>query len=199
MHELAGRKFTIHRVERPGPRPSGEIPLAAAQPELQGAVAAAALPAKNPFFLSATVVDNWATYLRWSYRGQRYAAWSNINFHHLTGFSEFRKGAKHFLPVLAVGNAVSSPNRYQLPATVVLGVPAFNLVEGDANNAAALELVGALHELYLVEGPRLREACQLREQRIRERQLAAQANPEPPKDIVLRYWKVQPKRKGLGR
>ena len=67
---------------------------------------------------------------------------------------------------------------------------------GDLTNAEAFAGINAFHDLYRSDYPRLKAACDLREQRQRQRQAELAANPPRPEDITIHYWKVQPEKKG---
>jgi hypothetical protein len=201
VHDLADRKITIHRVRSPGPQaPPEETPQPAPAAPMAGGEAHN--KPLHALLLAATVVDNQATFLRWWRAGQEYQAWSNVNFNYLTGFSRFRVGEKPFSPVIALANVNSAtsvdPNLQSIPPDLPPGPPAFVVTQGDSTNAASTEVVVALHELYRAESARLQQAYQSRQQSLQQREAEQAANP-PLKDIVLRYWKVQPKKKGLTR
>lgn len=134
-----------------------------------------------PFFVSAAVVDRRASLIEWSYEGQRYAAWSNLNFNHLRGFSGCRKGSLEIAPILAVSN-VSSGRRYQIPRALPLGKPVFLMIQGDEREDLALAPMRLLHELYENEGPRLRAAY---ESRLRSEPLEDPAEG----DLVIFHWR----------
>jgi hypothetical protein len=70
----------------------------------------------------------------------------------------------------------------------------YRVIQGALSNAAAFEGITAFHELYQSDFARLKEAYELREQRRREQEAELLANPPKPKDIVLHYWKVEPKK-----
>jgi hypothetical protein len=189
--DVGGRKLIVQRVKPPLPPTE---PAAAVKANVPAAVPLAS-PAVGeiPFALSATVVDHRATLLRWSHGGREYEAWSSVDFNHLTGFAAFRKGARQFAFTLGIGNS-RAKDAPPVPEGLRFDVPAFMVIKGDPGNAAALEPVAALHDLYQSDGLRLRTAYQSREQRQRER---AAERPAPPADILLRYWKVNgPARNG---
>jgi|GEM_PF-5616172 len=55
-----------------------------------------------------------------------------------------------------------------------------------------MEPIELLHELYRLEGPRLRDAWNLREERRKQREAADKASLPAPKDIILYHRKVKP-------
>jgi hypothetical protein len=66
----------------------------------------------------------------------------------------------------------------------------FRVIEGDTANKDALADLETLHDLYRVDGQRLKLASEIREKAIRERQAWIEANPPQPQDIIVRHWKV---------
>jgi len=197
------RKLIIHRVENPGfPDPAPPAPRVIDR----GAVAAfknspAHLARQvqqahtTSLFLSASVVDNRATLLRWWDGGKEYQAWSNVNFKHLTGFSSFSKGARHFATFMGVGDVSSASLRegsiFRIPSDLPTGAANFIMVRGAANESEGYGAIVALHELYASDGERLREAYVLRMKREKDADAKRRANPPAPKDIVLNFWKVE--------
>lgn len=206
--QLADRKVTINRIKDPGlpdPRPTPpktigltteEIEAFRNSPEVQRWIEEAAKT--THLFISATVVDHRATQIRWWHDGAEYRAWSNANWLYLTGFGECQKGDKRFSTLLMAGNIDSGWLPEDSPLRIPDDLPetpgTYQLIQGDITNAEAFEGINALHELYRSEFARLKEAYELREQRRQEREAELRANPPKPKDIVLHYWKVEPKK-----
>jgi hypothetical protein len=150
-------------------------------------------------FLSATVVDNRATLLRWWEGGKEYQAWSNLDFKHLTGFASFSKGERHFVNFMGVGDISSSAFRndtmFEIPADLQTGAPHFRMIHGTAGESEGYDAIVALHQLYATDGNRLRAAYAQRIARQKKTEAELRANPPIPKDIVLNFWKVEPKKK----
>ena len=97
------------------------------------------------------------------------------------GSPEFREPPRRF--TLSISNDLPAE-----PGT-------YRITQGDLENTEAYEGITALHELYRSDYTRLKQAYDLREQRRKEREAALRANPPVPEDIVMHYWKVQPKRR----
>ncbi len=207
--QLPDRQVTIHRIADPGlpdPRPKlperqelsqEEIDAFRNSPAVQQWLEEAAKT--TPLFISATVVDGRATYLRWWHEGAEYQAWSNADWMLLTGFAECEKGDKRFVSLLMAGRMSSehlpAESPYRIPEDLTAEPGTYRITQGDLTDAEAYEGITALHELYRSDYAHLKQAYDLREQRRMEREAALRANPPQPKDIVLHYWKVQPKRR----
>lgn len=141
------------------------------------------------FSLSATVVDHQATRLHWRHDGENYEAWSNVDFNYLTGFTRFKVDGRYYDPYFGIGNTSSEYEGVEKPPVFPTRQPTFILTRGDENDIAALEGVEALHELYRVEGERLKLAYEKRERARIERQQYLEANPPKPKDVTIQFWK----------
>jgi hypothetical protein len=207
-HQLGNRKITINRIKDPGlpdPRPvplkdkeltPEEIEAFRNSPEVQQWLDQAAKT--THMFISATVIDHRATLIRWWHDGTEYRAWSNANWLYLTGFTECQKGDRHFSSLLLASNMNSAllpeDSPYRIPGDLPTVPGTYRVIQGALSNAAAFEGITAFHELYQSDFARLKEAYELREQRRREQEAELLANPPKPKDIVLHYWKVEPKK-----
>lgn len=208
VHQLADRKITINRIKDPGlpdPRPKlpkttelteEEIEAFRNSPEVQRWIEEASKV--THLFITGAVVDHRATLIRWRYDGTEYRAWSNANWLYLSGFGECQKGDRRFSTLLLAWNSSSEhlpeDSPYRIPEDLPETPGTYRVIQGDLTNAEAFEGITALHELYRSDFARLKEAYELREQRRKEREAELRANPPVPVDIVLHYWKVQPKR-----
>ncbi|MEY4244222.1 MAG: hypothetical protein RLZZ245_1807 [Verrucomicrobiota bacterium] len=204
---LERRKMIINRVEDPGFPDPTPPPPAVIDPATVAAFKSS--PAylewqekqqrTTSLFLSASVVDNRATLLRWWEGGKEYQAWSNVDFKYLTGFASFSKGDRSFVTFMGVGDVSAASLRaesmFQAPADLPTGVPDFRMIQGAAGESEGYDAIVALHELYATDGEGLRAAYQLREARRKEAEAELRANPPVPKDIVLNFWKVEPPKK----
>lgn len=145
--------------------------------------------------ISATVVDQRATFLRWRHEGAEYQAWSNANWMLLTGFSEYEKDDRRYVYIL-MASEVSSKN---LPPESQLRVPddlpiepgIYQIIQGDVTHIEAHEGITALHELYRTDYARLKQAYADRAKQRVEREEALRANPPQPENVVLNFWKVE--------
>ncbi len=207
-HQLGDRKITINRIKDPGlpdPRPAPpktteltpeQIEAFRNSPEVQQWLEEAAKT--THMFISATVIDQRATLIRWWHEGSEYLAWSNANWLYLTGFTDCQKGDRHFSSLLIASNMNSTQlpedSPYRIPEDLPAVPGTYRVIKGDLSNTAAFEGITAFHELYQSDFARLKAAYDLREQRRIERQAELLANPPKPKDIVVHYWKVEPKK-----
>ena len=133
--QLPDRQVTIHRIADPGlpdPRPklperqemtAEEIEVFRNTPAVRQWLEEAAREAARTthLFISATVVDDRVTFLRWWHDGAEYQAWSNSDWMVLTGFAECQKGDKRFVSLLMAGRLSSAnlpaDSPYRFPMT----------------------------------------------------------------------------------
>jgi hypothetical protein len=192
VRQLPDRKLIIHRVSEASlpPKLIGNATPAGSDTSQSLAEALEPTPPPTVLCIHATVIDRQTTLLTWTHEGNPYMAWSNVDFNYLTGFTQFRKGDRRYVNPMFVENLDSSqaadPAAYAPPEELHIEDPAFLPMEGDFDNAEAIEPVLALHELYLNEEARLKQAFEGRK---------AERTIDPPQaeDIVLHYWKVQSK------
>lgn len=212
IQELPDRTVTINHVadpKLPDPRPklperndlsAEEIEAFRSSPQVQAWLERQAKT--THMFISATVVDRRATFLRWWHDGTEYRAWSNADWMILTGFSDFEKGDHHYSALLMAGRLSSESlpleSPYRIPANFPEQPGTFILTHGVPANNKAISGISALHDIYLNDYARLSAAYDLRERRRIEREAYLRANPPVPEDVVLHYWKVQPERPRRG-
>jgi hypothetical protein len=165
-------------------------------------------------FLSATVYDQNRTFLRIYPNGRvdgSVTAWSNLDFHHFSGFSTYRvkdavDGALYDYGLLmgiggidtrswkemaeARGLEYKGPEIPEIPIMPDLanGGPAFVLVEGDAKSPA-MDTLEQIHDLYRREGARMEEAHLARVKAQADRKAYLLANPPKPNDVTIQFWK----------
>ncbi len=161
--------------------------------------------------VSATVYDQSRALLQCCPAGRAakaITALSNLDFNHFSGFSAFRVTGKdgktkEYGLIMGIGNeAVASSDKLKadlrwisgapdVPALPDLGVagPAFVVLEGEANNAEAMDLLEGMHALYRTEGKRMAEAHAARVKANKEMRAHLLANPPKPGDVTVRIWK----------
>ena len=200
---------TVHLVEDPhlSATPPPLPPVDMSDPEaLARRIALAAHDKKTKFvFLSATVYDHQRTLLIWNPIGAPatvMTAWSNIDFNYMSGFTSYTyKGCTYSL-LLMLGNeftivreraAQRTGRPYIRPVFPVLptDAPGFVVTQGDTGDAQAMDVISGLHELYKVEGTRLKAAYEARAKASIEREAYLRANPPQPKDVTIHVWKME--------
>ena len=165
-------------------------------------------------FLSATVYDQNRTFLRIYPNGRAdgsVTAWSNLDFHHFSGFSTYRvkdavDGTLYDYGLLmgiggidtrrmkevaeAQGIEYKGQEIPEIPIMPDLadGGPAFVLVEGE-KHGSAMDTLEQIHDLYRKEGVRMKEAYHAREKARADRKAYLLANPPKPNDVTIRFWK----------
>ncbi len=158
------------------------------RPEVQQAVRE--IQETKTGFITVTVVDRQASWISWAHRGETYAAWSSVDFNHLTGFTRFSQEDRNYVVMLAVNNVDStdpdSGTEYRIPAKIADLDGEYVLYLGDPQNKEAVEVIETLHELYAQQGQRLRNAYEKRMAQKAE----LLANPPAPKDPVIRLRRI---------
>ncbi len=161
-------------------------------------------------FLSATVHDGNRTLVHIYPNGaanESVSAWSNLNFNHFIGFSDYRvldaAGKERRVSLLmGIGNFNTAGmirlaarhdvayDALQIPSVPDLAAtgPAFVVNEGQ-NHRAAMDILEQLHDLYRKEGVRMSAACEAREAARAARKAELLANPPTPEDVTVRFWK----------
>ena len=154
-------------------------------------------------FLSATVYDHERTLLKWHLNGkpeQVMTAWSRLDFTCFSGFAKYSYKGNEFSFMMWILNESSVNARrraarmsipYQpieVPEIPADG-PGFVIMSGDQTDAAMVDVVTGLHELYRVEGARMEAALIAREEANRVREAELRANPPQPEDVHIRIWK----------
>lgn len=165
-------------------------------------------------FLSATVYDHHRTLLRIYPNGQldqKIEAWSNVGFHHFSGFSTYRvkdaEDGTHYDFGLLMGIGGTDTRRWaeiaakkgieykgppipeipQLP-DLADGGPSFVVVEGDAESPA-MDTLEQVHDLYRKKGLKMEAAHHARVKAHAERKAYLLANPTNPDDVTIQFWK----------
>lgn len=201
---------TVQRVEPSSEPPSDSPPPAdGAGADPTDSDSSPEIATKHPkpvlIRLSATVYDRRHTFLRWHPDGrpdEELTAWSNLNWNHFSGFTGFTHGGRQYTLMFGLGNESTEPRSPEHPLAsrppaipegpepadfATTGTPAFTVTKGATTDAGALEPITAMHALYQAEGPRLRAACEAREQAAREREAHLRAHPPEPQDVSIRY------------
>jgi hypothetical protein len=205
-----GRSIIVQKTEPPpgylpppvNPPPPPPPPGAPSEEFLARARAAAAnRPEMRYLRFSATVYPvgpietaRKATLVRWTHERQTYQAWSSIDWNHFRGLGRFdlADGKTTYSCMMGIGDASRWRHRpgAPVPPDFQPGEIGFRVIEGDTANKDALADLETLHDLYRVDGQRLKLASEIREKAIRERQAWIEANPPQPQDIIVRHWKV---------
>jgi hypothetical protein len=208
-----GRSIIVQEVtppSQPEPLPAPRLPVLteeerAARLERMKA-AAAARPKHQVHFFSCTVYDAKYTRVQWSHKGERYTAWSKLDWNDFAGMNLFLSGpepaTRHSL-VFGLGNvSTTNPRRPgSLPASMPKDFPVFTddgpdfvFTRGDANNAEATEGFRLLHELHEREKAALQTTRANREQMQRDQKAWLDANPPQPRDTIIRFGRREAKR-----
>lgn len=152
-------------------------------------------------FVSATVHDHSRTFLRiypGGKAGNGFSAWSNVDFNHFSGFASYQvKNADgtvtDYSLIMAVGPSGNGSEKIA-PIGAALpdladGGPAYTVTEGGTSDDEGMQIIDGMHELYRVEGNRMKAAYHARIAAYEERKAYLLANPPTPKDVTIHFWK----------
>jgi hypothetical protein len=204
-----GQKFTIQKVEpqeiTPLPVQPTPHPLTPEQ-EASRAAHRASMGKFRTLMVSCTVHDGDKTLLRWSSQDkdpiEHFTAWSNVNFHHLSSLTRFKKNDTTYNVMFGMGNVntvqmtrlharrnttYTPPTIPELPADSKTS-PSYIVNEGNPT-IKDLAPIDGLHEIYrehhtdlIAEHHRIKA-----ENAQRAAELAANP-PDPTPDLIIRYW-----------
>lgn len=153
--------------------------------------------------LSVTVYDHQISYVQWWYKNEKFEAWSNVDFNHLGGFSQFQGRGRKYSFMMGIGNSSMERLkenaiqyleviRYQMPENLpTLGEwgPGYMLVSGDESNDEAMRVMDALHDLYDNDTLRLKAAYEKREKNRVLREEELRRNPPVKENVNIYMWK----------
>ncbi|BCX48614.1 hypothetical protein HAHE_25220 [Haloferula helveola] len=145
--------------------------------------------------IGATVYNGELSRFSWSYEGQHYVGWSNIDFCLLQGLGDIEKGETTYSMFLIAGRindpppesglTLEIPEHPELPSDEV----AFVVTQGDPANDDALQGIVALHEIYVTRKDELVIAHEKNLENARQAKAWRDANPPQPKDIKVNFWR----------
>jgi len=161
--------------------------------------------------ISATVYDHSRTYLRCYPNGEpekEICCWSNLDFNHFSGLGAYQAEGtdgqitqySFFMSIgnensqrigdrmATAGSTTHAPESPELPDLATEG-PAFVVTEGNTSDNNAMEVLESLHQLYDVEGARMKAAYHARIKADADRRAYLLAHPPVPKDVTIRVWK----------
>lgn len=182
--ELPGRKVRIHQIDLPERVPVPEAQRVVPEvPQLTPEEIAEIEANYRPGIftsLSATVVDRKATFLRWSYRGESFYAWSSIDFNFIRGVGRFEIDDQSYSLFMGIGETtedrledwVGKPPRFRGKQ------PQFQVVSDNDPGPDALHVVEAIHKLYASKEKELKQAYLDQQKANRERKEWERLNPK---------------------
>ena len=160
--------------------------------------------------LSATVYNREFTELRWSHDGERFLAYSSIDFNFMRGVTEFESGGTVYSFLLGIGNESTEDigelnrlarksGREGLIERQIPQKPAFTPGRAEyavlAEDPAIIERddvfdpIDALHAYFEKNERRLRIEYQRMKALNDARKRYEAANPPEPQDIVINFWR----------
>lgn len=208
----SGKARTIfQRIAPPLKPPQTKLAAQAPQKETRSPAPLPQAPLPSfDFTIEATWYPNQASLLRIHHQKKVYQFWSNVNWRNLEGIVGLRDRGQKFYFLLFLQNphpkdiSEDTPQETQaeLPALPLLAEkgPHFTTtLETDEGGipASVLDFLEAAHQFYLEREAELVAATEKRRAnraRYRARQQeAARKAPQPPEDIVVRFWHGEPK------
>ena len=209
VQQKADHKLIFQMVEKPvlleKKKPAASEPTEEELQAMRERVEEALPQEAAPKFvvLSATIYDQQISYVQWLFEKKNFEAWSNLNFNHLSGFTQFQGRGQKYTVMMALTNSTAKyleqsateyPEelRFQAPeglTSLEEWGPGYMLVAGDESNDEAMKLMDALHDLYDNEGSRLKAACEERERNRIQREEELRRNPPVKEDVTIHMWK----------
>jgi hypothetical protein len=217
LHQLADHDVIMQRVTDPGlpdppppPPPMSEKEYEALRASEEWKEVVGKHKDSQMLFLSATVYDHKRTFVRWYGNGtpmKCFAAWSNVDFNHLSGLGGFESDGIQYALLMGIGNADTARSNLRIskptpeigePAVPDLPSdrPAFVLVEGDEKDIEGMAPMLGIHKLYTVEKSRFAAAYVGRERARVEREAYLKAHPPITPDTVIQFWSRKSKQSG---
>lgn len=200
-----GRSIIVQEVAPPSaPEPVPSPPVKVLSEEERAArlerwkAAAASRPKFQVHMFSCTVYDAKYTRVQWWHKGERYSAWSKLDWNDFAGINQHLSGPepapRHSL-LFGIGNVSTTQPRRPgtFPASLpkdfpvfIEGAPDFVFTRGDPNNAEATEGFRLLHELHAREKTALQAPRAHCEEVQRQSRAWHDANPPQPRDTIIR-------------
>jgi hypothetical protein len=204
-----GQKFTLQKVEpqeiTPLPVPP---PPKTLTPKQQAARAAqrASMGKFRTLMVSCTVHDDNKTLLRWQSQDkdpvEHFSAWSNVNFHHLTSLTRFKKNDTTYNVMFGIGDVdTAQMNRLHARRNTTYTPPTIPTLPADSKTSPSylvtegnptvedLAPIDGLHELYQAHHNDLVTEHQRIKAENAQRAAELAANPpDPTPDLIIRYW-----------
>lgn len=149
--------------------------------------------------ISATWVEGHATFMEWKDRGQKFSAWSPIDFRHLGSSPKYKiHGVAYNLMCLTsesqhpgeITEAMSPQEmKWATAPNLQKANSHFVLIAGDHDNNQAMSFLRGLHEYYADNQDQLVAAY---DARAKAREASPSVVPPPhKKDSTITYWKYQ--------
>jgi len=201
VHAQGGRTITMQMIAPPvlpdAPAPDLAVSAAAAQAFHASRVEG---PPRRTLGLTATIYDHQKTYLEWTFNGEKFAAWSNVDFNYLAQIGDVPTEQNVFMMMMFPVNANTAAlatlaerrgKTYQPPTIPAFATdePSFVIVSGDASNAAALAPIASLHQIYKTNSARLKADYQQHLADAAAQAAYDQAHPKQPTNTVVQFWK----------
>jgi hypothetical protein len=204
-----GQKFTIQKVEpqeiTPLPEPPPPQELTAKQESLRAAHRVS-MGKFCTLMVSCTVYDDNKTLIRWWSQEKQpvehFAAWSNVNFHHLTSLHRFKKNDTTYNVMFGIGDVNTAQmirlherrkTIYSAPIIPSLAqdshvAPTYLVTEGNPT-LEDLAPIDGLHEIFREHHTALIAEHQRINVENAQRAAELAANPpDPTPDLIIRYW-----------
>ncbi|HWB05270.1 MAG TPA: hypothetical protein VG796_19715 [Verrucomicrobiales bacterium] len=168
-------------------------------PEEREALRAGHVPLRLTW-LHVTVHSNGLSYIEWTPTDgstERFAAWSNANFHALSVLGQFDlendRTRNLVIPLIKRARVSAGSSTNTSAPFIPPDGPGFVLVKGDAANTRAVNPVAAFHQIYKTDAVNLALKLEERERR-RAVEAAAESPATTPGDIVIQFWPKKSRR-----
>lgn len=197
------RTITIQRIKAPSAPP--------AESEKLGRVPVRVAPAQDTtnqkeslsFTISATVIDGKITMLEWESNSdpqQKIVSFSNVNWNLFGGFQTLEDKTKSYTAMIFARTMtrsdfdelqISFPDH--LPSLEEGGARYTIVSEGEIS-PIALSFLETVHKFYDKEERKIKNVHAKREKKRKARERELRENPPKQEDVVIQFWKREPKK-----
>jgi len=200
VHQQPDHTVFVQKIEAPD---LPELPAPSTEPATTSRSINTLRQPRKTLGLSATIYNHQKSLLQWTYEGEKFAAWSNVDFNILTTIGNVSAGDDIYTVLMFPLNvdtaaltqfAQAHGKTYQPPVIPDFPSesPTITVIQGDAGNSVALAPVNALIQKYAADSSNLKA---IHAQRLADAAAQAaynKAHPKQAKDTTVQFWRRDP-------
>ena len=160
--------------------------------------------------LSATVINQSYSLLRWQFKGsvKQISVWSNLNFNHFAGITKIQfegedAQTRQYSLLMGIGNADSEKRNYRYTQAGPLNPtgqwpvgladlneygPDYKVIEGDVADQELVAVIQCINEHYREHGETMASNYSARIIAHEQKKAWLLANPPTPEDVNVSFW-----------
>jgi hypothetical protein len=148
--------------------------------------------------LSATVYNRAMTRISWHHDSEEFVAFTNADFHYLSGIYSLETEDNCFMIFMGVGDANAQHNPYHdevLPSASVFSDESseYAVIRGDLEHSKAFDGIEALLDHYDANLPELKIEYQQRRALSAAQKRYDAKHPNEPETLILNFWNTSPR------